>query len=87
MEYSKQKKTRHQEDLYTKFLIFNIYNYIKLLFNWIIMIDKYFQCVYDEYQVDQTNLIRNIKDNLPFVLLSPFEEIRKIKCKLFYIGC
>ena len=48
------------------------------------MIDKYLQGVYDEYQVDQGNLIRNIKNNLPFILLSPFELIRKTKGRLFY---
>ena len=51
------------------------------------MIDKYLQGVYDEYQVDQTNLIRNIKNNLPFILLSPFELIHKRKGRLFYNSC
>ena len=82
-----KKRQGIEQDVYTKFLIFNIFNYIKLLFNWIIMIDKYLQCIYDEYQVDQTNLIRNIKDNLPFILLSPFELIRKRKGRLFYNSC
>ena len=86
-QYSSKKRQGIEQDVYTKFLILNIYNYIKLLFNWIIMIDKYLKGVYDEYQVDQTNLIRNVKDNLPFVLLSPFEVIREIKCKLFYNSC
>ena len=86
-QYSSKKRQGIEQDVYAKFLIFNIFNYIKLLFNWIIMIDKYLQGVYDEYQVDQANLIRNIKDILPFILLSPFEVIRKIKRKLFYNSC
>ena len=86
-QYSSKKRQGIEQDVYAKFLIFNIFNYIKLLFNWIIMIDKYLQGVYDEYQVDQGNLIRNIKNNLPFILLSPFELIRKTKGRLFYNSC
>ena len=49
--------------------------------------DKYFQGVYEEYRVDQANLIRNMNNNLPFIVLSPFEEMRKSKGKLFIQSC
>ena len=42
-QYSSKKRQGIEQDVYAKFLIFNIFNYIKLLFNWIIMIDKYLQ--------------------------------------------
>ena len=48
---------------------------------------KYLEGVEEEYCVDQANLIRNINDNLPFMILSPYEKIRKTKGKLFYNSC
>ena len=51
------------------------------------MINKYLQGVHDNYEVDQTNLIRNIKDLLPYILLSPFPELRESKGKLLYKSC
>ena len=51
------------------------------------MMKKYLQGITDEYCVDQANLIRNINEHLPFILLSPYEKIRKSKCALFYKSC
>ena len=51
------------------------------------MMNKYIQDVYEEYRVDQANLIRNINDHLPFILLSPFEEMKKSKMNLFIKSC
>ena len=85
--YSSKKRTDIEQDVYSKFFIFNIFNYLKLIFNRIIMMNKYLQCCYEEYRVDQANLIRNINDQLPFILLSPFEELRKSKWKLFFKSC
>ena len=85
--YSSKKRTGIEQDVYSKFFIFNIFHYLKLIFNRIIMMNKYLQCCYEEYRVDQANLIRNINDHLPFILLSPFEELRKSKWKLFFKSC
>ena len=49
--------------------------------------DKYLQCIYEEYRVEQANLIRNINDHLPFIVLSPVAELRKSKLNLFYKSC
>ena len=49
--------------------------------------NKYLLGINDKYNVDQANLIRNINDHLPYMLLSPFEELRKSKGKLFYKSC
>ena len=46
--------------------------------------NKYLQGIHEEYRVDQANLIRNINNLLPFIVLSPFEELRNSKSKLFY---
>ena len=74
--YSSKTRQGIEQDTYSKFLIFN---FLKLMFNWYIRIDKYFQGVYEEYRVDQANLIRNMNNNLAFIVLSPFEEMRKSK--------
>lgn len=85
--YSSKKRIGIEQDVYSKFFIFNIFNYLKLVFNMLIMMNKYLQGINDEYCVDQANLIRNINDHLPFILLSPYEKIRKSKIKLFYKSC
>ena len=85
--YSSKKRIGIEQDVYSKFFIFNIFNYLKLVFNTLIKMKKYFECIYEEYRVDQANLIRNINDNLLFILLSPFEEVRKSKMNLFFKSC
>ena len=85
--YSSKKRTGIEQDVYSKFLIFNIFHYLKLIFNMLIMMNKFLQGVFDKYSVDQANLIRNINDHLPYMILSPFEELRKSKGKLFYKSC
>ena len=85
--YSSKKRIGIEQDVYSKFFIFNIFNYLKLVFNILIMMKKYLQGINEEYRVDQTNLIRNINDNLPFILLSPFEKIRKSKIDVFFKSC
>lgn len=51
------------------------------------MLKKYLQGINDEYRVDQANLIRNMNDYLLFIVLSPFEELRKSKLDLFFKLC
>ena len=85
--YSSKKRIGIEQDLYSKFLIFNIFNYLKLAFNILIMMNKYLQGIHEEYRVDQANLIRNMNDHLPFIVLSQFEELRKSKLDLFYKSC
>ena len=85
--YSSKKRRGIEQDVYSKFFIFNIFNYLKLVFNKLIMMIKCLQGINEKYRVDQANLIRNINDLLPFIILSPFEEIRKSKMNLFYKSC
>ena len=85
--YSSKKRIGIEQDVYSKFFIFNIFNYLKLLFNRLINMNKGLQIMQEKYRVDQANLIRNITTHLPFILLSPFEEIRKTKLKLFTKSC
>ena len=82
--YSSNTRQGIEQDTYSKFLIFN---YLKLMFNSYIMIDKYFNGDFEEYRVDYANLMRNMNNNLAFIVLSPFEEMRKSKGKLFILLC
>ena len=43
--YSSKTRQDIEQDTYSKFPIFNMFNYLKLMFNWYIMMDKYFQGV------------------------------------------
>ena len=85
--FSSKKRMGIEQDVYSKFFIFNIFNYLKLVFNMLIMMKKYLEGVHDKYCVDQANLIRNMNSNLLFILLSPYEEIRKSKWRVFYTSC
>ena len=51
------------------------------------MINKNLQGNNEEYGVNQVNLIRNINNHLPFILLLPFEGLRESKQKLFFKSC
>ena len=85
--FSSKKRIGIEQDVYSKFFIFNIFHYLKLVFNMLIMMKKYLEGVHDKYCVDQANLIRNMNAHLLFILLSPSEEIRKSKLKVFYKSC
>ena len=85
--YSSKKRIGIEQDLYSKFLIFNIFNYLKIKFNKLIKNKKEQLKDYREYQVDQANLIRNIKDKLLLILLSTSQKIREKTVKNFYKSC
>ena len=72
---------------YSKFLKFNIFHYLKIKFNKLIKTKKEQQEDYRQYQVDQANLIRNIKDKLLLILLSTSKIIRRKLMKNFYKSC
>jgi len=50
--YSSKKRIGIEQDAYSKFFIFNIFHYLKIVFNRRIMINKYIQGCYEEYSVD-----------------------------------
>ena len=85
--YSGKRRICIEQDLYSKFLKFNIFNYLKIKFNKLIKNKKEQLKDYREYQVDQANLIRNIKDKLLLILLSTSQKIREKTVKNFYKSC
>ena len=84
--YSSKKRRGIEKDVYSKFFIFNIFHYLKLVFNMLIKM-KNTSKELKKNSVNQAGLIRNINNHLPFMILSPFEEICKTNGKLFYNSC
>lgn len=85
--YSGKRRICIEQDIYSKFLKFNIFQYLKIKFNKLIKIKKEKLGDYRQYQVDQANLIRNLKDKLLLILLSTSEKIREKIVKNFYKSC
>lgn len=85
--YSGKRRICIEQDIYSKFLKFNIFNYLKIKFNKLIKIKKEKQGDYRQYQVDQANLIRNLKDKLLSILLSKSKKIREKLVKNFHKSC
>ena len=85
--YSSKKRIGIEQDIYSKFLKFNIFHYLKIKFKKLIKNKKEEQEDYREYQVDQANLIRNLKDKLLLILLSTSPIIREKIVKNFYKSC
>lgn len=85
--YSGKRRICIEQDIYSKFLKFNIFHYLKIKFNKLIKNKKEQQGDYRQYQVDQANLIRNLKDKLLLILLSTSMTIREKLVKNFYKSC
>ena len=72
--YSGKRRICIEQDIYSKFLKFNI--------------NKKEQIGdYRKYQVDQANLIRNLKDKLLLILLSKSRKIQEKLMKNFHKSC
>ena len=85
--YSGKRRICIEQDIYSKFLKFNIFQYLKIKFNKLIKNKKEQLGDYREYQVDQANLIRNLKDKLLLILLSTSTIIREKLIKNFHKSC
>lgn len=85
--YSGKRRICIEQDIYSKFLKFNIFHYLKIKFNKLIKSRNEKLGDYREYQVDQANLIRNLKDKLLFILLSKSKKTRQKLVKNFHKSC
>ena len=85
--YSGKRRICIEQDIYSKFLKFNIFQYLKIKFNKLIKNKKEQQGDYRQYQVDQANLIRNLKDKLLLILFSTSTKIRENLVKNFHKSC
>ena len=82
--YSGKRRICIEQDIYSKFLKFNIFHYLKIKFNKLIKNKKEQIGDYRTYQVDQANLIRNLKDKLLLILLSKSRKIQEKIVKNFH---
>ena len=85
--YSGKRRICIEQDIYSKFLKFNIFHYLKIKFNKLIKNKKEQIDDYRKYQVDQANLIRNLKDKLLLILLSKSRKIQEKLMKNFHKSC
>ena len=75
--YSGTKLQTIKQDIYAKFLFYNVFcyynSYLNLLIN--MRMHKNGKCnPEDEYQIDQANLIRNLNDDLMKVIINPTND-------------
>lgn len=69
--YSGKRRIAIEQDIYSKFLRYNIFCHYKSYLNFMINKRKRKQGKNNEYQVDQANLIRKLKKYLPKMILNP----------------
>lgn len=73
-------KITHQQDLYSQFIIYNLFCYINNLLNLKLemrFVNKYGEEYLDyeyEYKINQANLIRNLLEDITTIILSPRRE-------------
>lgn len=73
--YTGKRRITIEQDIYSKFLRYNIFCHYKTYLNFIINKRKRKQGITEEYQVDQANLIRKLKKYLPKMILNPAANI------------
>ena len=81
--YTGKRRITIEQDIYSKFLRFNITKYMEKYLNLIINKVKRKKGIKNKYKVDQAHLIRKLKKYLPIMLLNPDKKIiRKYMKKL-----
>lgn len=73
--YTGKRRITIEQDIYSKFLRYNIFCHYKNYFNNLINSRKRKKGIETEYQVNQANLIRKLKKYLPKMILNPTAEI------------
>lgn len=86
--YSGTKRITIEQDIYAKFLFYNIFCYYNNYLNRLInhhMRKKGKSSENDKYKIDQANLIRNLKDELMKTILNPLKNnIREFTLDLIW---
>ena len=81
--YTGKRKITIEQDIYSKFLKYNIFQYYENYFNLLINRTKRQKGIKETYKVNQAHLIRKLKKYLPIMILNPTKEIiRKYTRKL-----
>ena len=74
--YTAQTEIGIQQDIYSTFLIYNLFNYSRIYLNLLINKVKRQQGSKDYYEVDQSNLISRLKIDIVEAILNP-SKIKK----------
>ena len=86
--YSGTKLQTIKQDIYAKFLFYNIFCYYNSYLNLLINLRMHKNNKYDEeyeHQIDQANLIRNLNDDLMKVIINPTKDnIREFTLDLIW---
>ena len=81
--YTGKRRITIEQDIYSKFLKYNIFQYYRIYFNLLINRTRRQKGIKQEYKVNQAHLIRKLKKYLPIMILNPTKEIiRKYTKKL-----
>lgn len=81
--YTGKRKITIKQDIYSKFLKYNILQYYRIYFNLLINRTRRQKGIKQEYKVNQAHLIRKLKKYLLIMILNPTKEIiRKYTKKL-----
>ena len=85
--YTGKRKITIEQDIYSKFIKYNIFQYYKNYFNLLINRVKRQKGIKQEYKVDQAHLIRKLKKYLPIMILNPTKEIIRRYTKKLIESC
>ena len=69
--YTGKRKITIKQDIYSKFLMYNVFQYYENYFNLLINKVKRKKGIKTEYKVNQAHLIRKLKKYLPKMILNP----------------
>ena len=85
--YSSKNRQGIEQDVYSQFLRYNIFHFQRLILDRIIKRKKERNGIYDEYKVDQSNLIRNLNSKLLKILFATSHKTKVITIKKFMKSC
>ena len=85
--YTGKRRITIEQDIYSKFLKYNIFQYYRIYFNLLINRTKRQKGIKQEYKVNQAHLIRKLKKYLPIMILNPTKEIIREYTKKLIDSC
>ena len=85
--YTGKRKITIKQDIYSKFLKYNIFQYYRIYFNLLINRTKRQKGITHEYKVNQAHLIRKLKKYLLIMILNPTKEIMRKYTKKLIDSC
>ncbi len=85
--YTGKRKITIEQDIYSKFLKYNLFQYHENYFNLLINKTKRQKGIKETYKVNQAHLIRKLKKYLPIMVLNPTKEIIRTYTKKLIKSC